>query len=139
MAIDFYWTFDGDLSLGPDGDLRDTSFDRFRSLYQECRTRVRSSFKDWALHPSLGAGLEELIGKPNLPITAERGRTKIIAALTQGGFLSRNAIDVRYIPVGKQWISYSISVKVISPGTEGARTIRLSLLYDTTEGEVSVV
>jgi len=139
MPTDLYWTLDGDLSYGEDGDLKDTSFDVFRSLWQEMRTRCRSSFKDWKLHPTLGANLEELLGEPNNRTTAEEGKARVIAALIQGGFLPKEVIRVRYMPIGRHRLLYDITVTVVDPGTSRSRMLRTQLLYDTAESGLTVI
>ncbi len=139
MPIDLYWTLDGDLSLGEAGDLRDTKFDEFRSLWQEVRTRCRSSFKDWALHPRLGANLDELLGNANNRATAEEGKTRIIAALTLGGFLPKKIIRVRYLPIGRHRLLYDITVTVSDPGSGRSRMLKTQLVYDTDEQGLTVI
>jgi len=139
MLTDLYWTLDGDVALGLDGDLKDTSFDVFRSLWQEMRTRCQSSFKDWALHPEIGANLEELLGEMNNKRTAEEGRTRIMSALTLGGFLPRESIRIRYLPVSRHKLFYDITVTVTDPGSGRTRMLKSQLLYDTAEQELTVV
>jgi hypothetical protein len=139
MATDFYWTLDGDLSIGKDGDIRDTNFDVLRSTWQEIRTRVRSGYKEWALHPTLGANLHDLLGKINNRMTAEEGKANIIAALVQGGFLKKEAVKVRYMPLSRHRLMYSITVTVYVPEIGQTRMLKTQLLYDTLEGGVSVV
>lgn len=139
MPTDLYWTLDGDLALGESGDLKDTTFDVFRSLWQEMRTRCRSAFKDWALHPQLGANLDELLGSANNKATAEEGRTRLINALTQGGFLPKEAIRVRYLPIGRFRLLYDITVTVTDPGSGRSRMLKTQLLYDTAEQGLTVI
>jgi hypothetical protein len=139
MTVDLYWTLDGDLAISETGDLKDTSFDMYRSIWQEMRTRCRSSFRDWALHPTLGANIDEIIGNPNNRITAEEGKARIIAALTQGGFISRNLIRVRYLPVGRHRLLYDISVSVEVPGAAKTRMLKVQLLFDTAEQGITVI
>lgn len=139
MATDFYWTLDGDFALGADGDLRDTSFDPLRSTWQEMRTRVRSSTKDWAPWPSLGANLDELIGSPNNRITAEEGKTKIISALTMNGFMKKEQLNIRYVPITENRLVYFIRATVFVPSTIETRLLQLVLLYDTFEGEAALL
>ncbi len=139
MPIDLYWTLDGDCAFGESGDLKDTSFDVFRSLWQEMRTRCRSSFKDWALNPQIGANLDELLGNPNNRTTAEEGKTRIVAALVMGGFLPREVIRVRYLPIGRHKLLYDITVTVSDPGSESSRMLKTQLLYDTSEQGLTVI
>lgn len=139
MTTDLYWTLDGDLSVGKDGDIRDTSFDPLRSEWQEIRTRVQSGYNDWALHPTLGANLDQLIGGPNNKLTAEEGKASIIAALSQGGFIKKEAVSVRYIPLGRHWLMYQIQVRAYIMETGQSRLLKTQLLYDTVEDRFSVV
>jgi hypothetical protein len=139
MPTDLYWTLDGDFSFSENGDLRDTTFDVFRSLWQEVRTRCRSSLKDWNLHPRLGANLDELLGNVNNRATAEEGKTRIIASLTQGGFLPRNIIRVRYLPIGRHRLLYDITVTVSDPGSGRTRMLKTQMLYDTDEQRLTVI
>lgn len=139
MSVDLYWTLDGDVTLGKEGDLRDTSFDPLRSVWQEMRTRCRSSYKDWILHPTLGANLDELLGRMNNRMTAEEGKTNIIAALTQGGFISRNAINVKYMPLARNWLLYIIEARAYIPSANRSQLLKIQLLYDTLEGGLSVI
>jgi hypothetical protein len=139
MPVDFYWTLDADLSLGEDGDIRDTSFDVFRSLWQEMRTRSRSSSKDWALHPLLGANLRELLGNTNNKITAEEGKTRIISALVQGGFVPKDIIRIRYLPIGRHRLLYDVTLTITDPGSGKTRMLGSQLLYDTAEQGLTVI
>lgn len=137
--IDLYWTMDADLAFGPDGDIRDTSYDPYRSIFQECRTRGRSSKGDWNTQPSIGANLRRLLGKANNKFTAEEGKAALIEAISYGGFVPVKDISVRYIPISKNTILYQITVVVPVAGTARTRALSMMYLYDTTEGSLSVV
>jgi hypothetical protein len=139
MPTDFYWTLDGDITYGRNGDIRDTSFDSARSIFQEIRTRVRSAFRDWAVHPSMGANLDESLGRPNNRLTAEEGKGKIIASLVWNGFLRKEAIRVRYVPISKHQIAYFIQVTIVLPETGESRMLQTQVLYDTEESSLRVV
>lgn len=139
MPVDFYWTMDGDYSVGSDGDIRDTSFDFARSHYQEARTRGRSEYQDWAIHPSLGANLSELIGKVNNRLTAEEGKNRLMAAMLYGGFLRREQVSIRYIPVSKHELVYFIRINVIIPELGTSKMLQVQILYNSQEGELRVV
>lgn len=139
MTVDFYWSLDGDLGLAKDGDIRDTSYDALRSEWQEIRTRSRSDHYDWALHQWLGANISNLLGKMNNRMTAEEGKTNLIAALAQGGFLRKEAIKIRYVPLGRHWLMYIIDVAIYVADTGQTRMLRTQLLYDTEEGDISVM
>jgi hypothetical protein len=137
--IDLYWTMDADLAFGPDGDLKDTSFDPYRSVFQECRTRCRSSHNDWATQPALGANLRRLLGKPNNKMTAEEGKANIISALSYAGFVPGKNVKIRYMPINRHTLLYQISVIISVSGTAQTRILQMMYLYDTTEGSLSVV
>jgi len=130
MAVDLYETLDADWCLGPDGDLKDTSYSVNRSTWQECRERVRSSQGDWALIPDHGASISRLLGKMNNRITAEEGKTSIISSLTRNGFLPIGVITVNYIPLSNDWILYRIKI---------GSTMALQLLYDTAEDTSTIL
>jgi hypothetical protein len=135
---DFYWSLDGDLAYGTDGDIRDTSFDACRSLFQEIRTRCQSAFRDWELHPTLGANLDSLLGRLNNRFTAEEGKASIINALIQGGFLPKKSINVRYMPISRNRLMYSVRVTVMV-GSGETRMLKTQLLYDTAEDGLTVI
>lgn len=139
MPTDFYWTMDGDFSVDSTGDIRDTSFDPARAYFQEIRTRARSDFKDWALHPQLGANLHELIGNINNKLTAEEGRNRIVASMTYGGFLRREQVNVRYIPISKHQLVYFIKANVLIPELGTSRMLQAQILYDTQESSMRLL
>jgi hypothetical protein len=139
MSVDFYWSLDGDYSVGEDGDIRDTSYDIMRSTWQEMRTRGRSNHYDWKEHPTLGANLEELIGQVNNRATAEEGKANLLAALTQGGFLPKNVIKIKYVPISKHRLFYYIYVNILDPSTGQTRLLKTTLLYDTLESEATIL
>jgi len=138
MSVDFYWTLDGDIAVGESGDIADTSYDLYRSLWQEIRTRCQSERKDWAIHPNLGANLSDLLGQPSGKLLAEEGKTRIINSLTQGGYIPQSLIRVRYLPIGPTRILYDVGVTVGAQGVQ-AQIVKAQLLYDTEESSLRVV
>ena len=76
---DLLWTTQGDLFIGPDGDIMDTSHDPLRSLVQEVRTRIMSDQGDWANYPELGGSIGDFVGKLNIKQTAEGLKARIIS------------------------------------------------------------
>lgn len=139
MAVDLYWTLDGDYEVGRDGDLRDTKFDDTRSMQQEIRTRLQSSFYDWATWPNGGANLQDLLGRPNNKLTAEEAKSRVISSLTQDGFLVAQNIKVRYLPVARDQIIFFIECRVKSTSIVDTRTIKTMIIYDTDEGSLRVI
>lgn len=126
--VDLWWGWSGDLVIGPDGDLKDTSEHDLVSFMQEAQTRLRGELYDWALHPHIGASLTDLVGETNSRETAEDGKTRIIAALTKDSFVDTLRIKVRYVPVGLHKILYSVVLSVPNIGAD--EIVNLSLLWD---------
>lgn len=138
--IDFYWTFDEDLLIGPDGDLYDTLDDPLLSLVQEIKTRLKADQLDWDLYPDVGAELSELIGEPNNKATAETGKAKIIAALTRDGLVDISDLSVKYMPVGPDSLLYKLDVRV-TPTDENYQTqqIEIKILFDYKSGNLHLL
>ena len=138
--LDVYWTDDGDLLVGPTGDLFDTEEDPLRSLVQEIKTRIMGDQEDWELYPDVGAGLSELIGEPNNKATAEAGRAKIIAALTRDGLVSSSDISIKYMPTGPYSLLHKLVIAV-SPTSINFQTefIEIKVLFDYMDGNLHLV
>jgi hypothetical protein len=131
MPVDLYWTLDEDYAIGKDGDLRDTSFDIHRSTWQEVRTRAKAETGDWRDFPEIGANLMSLLGNINNRQTAEEGKARIQSSLTRGGFLQKEQIKIRYLPLTKHTIMYEIHVSVSEDGQ--TRMLKVQLLWNTEE------
>lgn len=134
-AIDLSWTWNGDIQISDIGDLSTTAHDQIGSFLQEIQTRLRSDLKDWEIHPHLGASLSDLIGEPNTRAIAEEGKTRIISALVRDNFCDGNLIKVRYVPVDKNHLLYNIRISL--PGLKDEERLQFSLLFDTSEYDVS--
>jgi hypothetical protein len=128
--IDLAWTLNGDLALGKDGDIADTSHDVLKSLRQEIRTRVRSSLEDWEMHPEIGSDLDEIIGEPNNKQTAERGKNRIIDSLIRDNFMSEMDVKVKYVPVDQNRILYILTVSVApTTANDGSEEFAVKFLF----------
>jgi len=134
---DLRWTPNGDLVIGQDGDIGDTSLHSLASFVQEVRTRLMSELYDWRLHPQLGADLSSLVGEANTRNLAEEGKAMIVASLTRDGFCSPGYVTVRYIPVAIDEILYT--VRIALPNTTQQEVIELSLVVRTDEFEMVFV
>ena len=130
-VVDLRWTWNGDLVIGPTGDLLDTSVHELLSFVQEAKTRVRSELYEWKLHPDLGASLSDLIGRPNTRGIANEGKARIIASLSRDGFLAQKYITVRSIPVDRNHLMYRLKIRL--PDMSGSESIEINLLLDTEE------
>lgn len=129
--IDLFFGKNGDLALDPNGDTSGTEGDLLYSFKQECYNRVRSEYKDWIIHPFLGASLSDLVGEPSSKANAEKGVEKIRGALTLGGFLTSNDINIKYIPVDNHTILYRVTIKIV-PTTANKFTdeVQVQVLLD---------
>lgn len=138
--MDLYWGFDGDLLVGPEGDLYAPEDDVLRSLVQEVRTRIMGDQQDWELYPDVGAGLSDLIGQPNNKTTAESGKAKIIAALTRDGLVSAGDISIKYMPIGPYNLLYRLSIATApTDANYQNESIDISVLFDYKDGNLHLV
>lgn len=133
-VLDLRWTDSGDITIGLDGDLGDTSRHSLLSFLQEVKTRVRSELYDWNLQPHIGASLIDLVGEPNDRETAEEGKTRIIAALTKDNLVDAGALTVLYIPTGLHHLLYRINIRL--PDLQPDQLISISVLLDVEDFEV---
>lgn len=137
--IDFYFSSAGDLALDSSGDIASTEGDMLLSFKQEVFNRIRSEFQDWALHPWIGAGLNEIIGEPNSRETAEVGKEKIINSLTIGAFVVADDVNIKYMPVTHDSIMYVIKIDVEPTEENGyVDIVQTSLLFDFDTHKITV-
>ena len=132
---DLRWTWNGDIVIGPNGDIGDTKVHGLLSFVQEIKTRCRSELYDWKMHPHLGANMSDLIGRPNNRETAETGKARLHSALTRDGFIASRLIEILYTPTGRHHILYRLTVNVPDYGKD--EQIQLNLLFDTDEFELT--
>jgi len=136
-VLDLRWTDSGDITLGKDGDLGDTSKHSLLSFLQEVKTRIRSELYDWKLHPHIGASLIDLVGEPNNKDTAEEGKTRIIAALIKDNLVDAGVLSVSYIPTGLNHLLYRITIRL--PDLSPDQVVSLNLLLDVEDFEVQFI
>jgi len=136
---DLDWTWDGDLILGDDGDLADTSSDLIVSLENEIRTVIRSEFGDWEEHPILGANLSEFLGEANTRQTGNKIREQITSRIVAIGIVKQEDLFVRVVPVGDNQVLVIITVMASStPANRLAAGSPLEVVftYDSLEDSV---
>jgi hypothetical protein len=137
---DFYWSRRGDIVLDQEGDLLDTEYDLLRSLIQEIRTRIQSEQGEWDLYLDLGSNMSDLIGEANNRSTAENGKAKIIAGLSQYGLVDTNDLSVQYIPIDESTILYRIKIKISpTPGNYNMESIKLDILYNYQDNNLHLI
>jgi len=135
---DAVWTSRGDFAIHA-GDLADTKSDPLRSLYQEIKTRVKSELGEWYHHRKLGATLSDFVGEPNDKTTAEAIKLRIIASLTNDGFVKSSDLKVTYMPVDLDRLFFRLSVSVAPTARNaGSNVLKISLLYHYSENNIFV-
>lgn len=123
--VDLAFTPDGDLILGEqahdsndnplstdDGrPIRDLTYVTGEEAIKQLVTnRIKTQAPDWFLHPQMGGNLEDLIGEPNTRETGEVGVQKLYDVLTYDGFLHRNQLEIRAVPVSLKEVIFFITV-----------------------------
>ena len=138
--IDLFFNTAGDIAIDGDNDIASTEHDMLLSFKQEVRNRVKSDFRDWAVHPWIGAGLTEIVGEPNSKETAEIGKEKILNSLTTGAFVAAQDVNITYMPVSKDAIVYIIKID-IEPTEENEYTdeVRVTLILDLNNDNIVTV
>lgn len=138
-SVDLDFTYDGDLILGFDGDLQDTSRDLLLSIQNEIQSIAKSALTDWREDPNIGADLDDFVGEPNNRATAEDMQARMESALSI--VVNVSDLSVRITPVHIHRVLVMVSLQVLAtPGnrlTAGA-SISFSFLFDYMETGVYV-
>jgi len=138
-AYDCSWSWDGDLSVGEDGDLADNKDDAIQSLVNEIRTVIRSETGDWQFYPQLGADLSDFLGEPNNRETGKAIEDRIISSLVGLGIVTRGDLSVRVMPVEAHAVMITITVNAEATADNSlvvGEPILVSLVYDSIEDSV---
>jgi hypothetical protein len=131
-ALDLYCSGNGDLMISADGDLKDTSADDYRSLQQEISTRLKANQADWAVHPDLGANLDNLIGKMNTPETAQQVQAQIESALSSG-LINSSHIQTNAVPLSLETLGLLLNVQV-GPWQDTSKTVSVPIFFQLATG-----
>lgn len=138
-SIDLDFTWDGDLILDENQDLKDTSYNLLASIQNEIFSTIKSDIKDWREDPSIGADLGDFVGEPNTSVTGKAIQDRIKSSLSY--LVSPNDLAVRVVPVGVNRVMVTLTLQVIATPENGLRageTINVSFLYDYFERGVFV-
>lgn len=136
-AIDFFWSYDGDLAMDDRGDIQDTSFDSLRCIHQQILQRIRGSTGDLQYNPDLAANLDRFVGKKNT-----RSAGIDIKSSIRNALLYRNLVDGRDLNVKVAPISPSIIAGKVSLAYQQTRAnldslpVTLSFLYDYKDNNI---
>lgn len=96
---------------------------------QAMHARLRTENPDWVMHDGIGADLSDLIGEPNVRMTAEMGKQKIKNALTYDDTWREEEIEVNAVPYTADSILF-----VVKRLKEGRNYLRVPLLFDLNIG-----
>ena len=134
IDFDFQWT--GDIYLGEDGDIKDTSDDQIRSLENEIQSVVKSEFGDWQAHPTLGANISEFKGEANTRELGKRIEERVSLRLTSIGLIQAADLKVKVLPVTRHEVMIVIQVQASATAqnrlTLGEK-VEVKLLYHSME------
>ena len=133
--IDLRFTWNGDFSLGGDGDLADTSDDLLESLKQELQTVSKSEAGDWEMYSSYASTLSDFVGFPNTKPTADAIHDRLRSAIISNSLVLEDDLNIKVIPVHRHKVLIIIrvnAVPVAGSSLEGNQLVT-SLLFDFTE------
>lgn len=138
-STDAAWSWNGDFLLGDQGDIKDTMYDTLQSIVDQVSIICSSSFGDWALYPSRGAGIDDFIGESNTRITADSLHDRIRISLVSMGLVSEDDLRINVIPISIHKMMIVIYIDAISLGTnklEQDGPLKVALVFDTVQQQV---
>jgi len=107
---DIMMSLDGDLVIDGNGDLAMTT--GFDWLTREINKIIRTVNPTWRKHPSIGAGVEQFIGRENTREVASSLRKEIVDALLRSGLLGPTDIPIVDVtPISAMTVKVFISVQ----------------------------
>jgi hypothetical protein len=132
MRKDLALTLDGDIKIGPTGDLDLVRGDF--SLRDQIIFRLKTQRGDWLLFPECGADLETVIGLQNSPDTGALIEDSARYALLHDGFLAESDIQlINAVPLSENEIVLFLTIN----GEEGNLEFQIPL--DLREGKIEVL
>jgi hypothetical protein len=137
--VDADFTWDGDYTIGQDGDLGDTADDYIRSLINEIRDLVKSDFGDWSKDPSFAGDLTDFNGEPNTRETGKRIEDRIKSRITAVQLVNAQDLFVKVTPVHVNQVLITIRVQAVATSKNSLKVgepVVLALVYDSTEHSI---
>ncbi len=138
-TIDMDFTWDGDYAVGDDGDIADTSDDFIRSLMNEVRDCVKSSFGDWEKDPHFAGDLDDFKGEPNTRDTGKQIEARVKSRLVAANVVKGSDIQVKVIPVHVNQVLIAIRIQAVATSgnsLQPGEPIVTSFLYDSMEHDI---
>jgi hypothetical protein len=130
--VDLYFTDSGDFMLGQNNDIKDTIEEQYRGFVQMVVTRLSSAAGDWALAPTVGANLDQFVGRPNTRDLANAIRSRVLSELQSGGLVRGNELSIEIFPVSKT--SLAMILAITPPRSEGQ--VVLTFTYSMKENKL---
>lgn len=139
--IDISFSWNGDFSIGKDGDLNTTSTDQIQALVQNIQAAVASTPQDWEEFINLGAGLDEFIGEANTKETATRIESRVRENIITANLVRASDLDVKVVPVGIYSVLIIIRVQALATINNSLKDSNLiiSLVFDYQERGIFVL
>ena len=138
-GVDLSFSADGDYYLGEDGDLASNDSDHIQSIIEAVRTELSSGKGDWALHPYIGANLDDFIGESNSRVTADGIRSRIEESLSRPELIPFGDFEVKVVPVAVDKVL--IGLKISAQATPNNSLINnetvISFLYNFASNNVT--
>jgi signal transduction histidine kinase len=138
---DLAFSWSGDLGIGLDGDLMDTSDNALTSLVNDIRDITKSEFGDWKKDQMLGANLSDFIGEANNRTNGAAIEDRVKSRLVSSGLVKSQDVTVRVTPIHINQVMINISVNVLATSLNGltpGQPIVVSMVYNTTENGIFV-
>jgi len=140
--LDLAWSPNGDIALGTNGDLLDTSTDTIRSLREQVGIICASSINDWVVYPSKGATLSDFIGEPNTPDTADAISDRLRLALTSAGVVNEEDLSIRVIPIQLHKVMIVVRIEAVETTTnslDSSGILTVALVYDSQQNGLFII
>ena len=128
---DLSWSSEGDFII-KNGDIADTSKKVGWGFQQEVEDRIKSSYGDWKLYRTKGAGISNYEGEINNEETWERISGSIDFALSGDGFLDKGEYSIQIAPLSNTSIGIRIDFDTSLTEAFPDSTITVKVAYDLT-------
>lgn len=127
---DLKMTVDGELVIGPDGDIATVEGDE--AIAQQILFRLKTQKRDWTLSPEVGANLESFIGKPNTRETRDLIEVAVLSELVRAQLVI--APLVKCIQLSAEEVFITVEFPSIE---DRSRTVMVTANLDLKTGLVS--
>ena len=135
--IDFYFSDDGDLSLGDSGDIADTSYDHIVSLQQQVIFAMKNDLGDWVEYPTIGTNLREFVGEPNTRENARKIEAKVKNVLINAISIQKQDLEVNVNAAGVHSVYIEIIINADATIKNSVTDLLvMTFFFDSTDGSL---